>query len=60
MLGIVPPQVQGLALLVELREVPVSPFLQPMKVPLNSNTTLWLISHSSQFCVINELAEGTL
>lgn len=32
-------------------EVSVSPILQHVKVPLNCSTTLWHISHSSQFCV---------
>jgi len=45
---IVPSQVQDFAFsLVELREVPVSPFLQPVKVILNGSTTLWCISHFS-------------
>ncbi|KAK4818982.1 LOW QUALITY PROTEIN: hypothetical protein QYF61_022649 [Mycteria americana] len=59
--GVVPPQVQDLALLlVEVHEVPVSPFLQPVEVPLDGSMTLWCISHSSQFGVIRQLAEGTL
>ncbi|KAK4810833.1 hypothetical protein QYF61_008805 [Mycteria americana] len=54
-------QVQDFALpLVELHEVPVSPFLQSVQVPLDGSTTLWHISHSSQICVISKLAEGTL
>ena len=35
-------------------------FLQPVKVPLDSSMTLWLISHSSPFCVICKLAQGAL
>ncbi|KAK4826285.1 hypothetical protein QYF61_007132 [Mycteria americana] len=59
--GLVPPQVQDFALHpVELYEVPVSPFLQPVQVPLDGSTTLWHISHSPQFCVICKRAEGTL
>ena len=46
--------------LVELHEPPVSPFFQPVKVPLDGSTTFWSINHSSQFCVISRLAEGTL
>ncbi|KAK4809169.1 hypothetical protein QYF61_006427 [Mycteria americana] len=44
------PQVQVFALLlVELHEVPLSLFLQPVEVPLDGSTTLWCISHPSQF-----------
>ena len=56
---VVPPQDFALPL-VELHEVPASPFLQPVEVPLDGSTTLWPISQSSQFCVICKLAEGTL
>ncbi|XP_075345302.1 small conductance calcium-activated potassium channel protein 2-like isoform X2 [Mycteria americana] len=39
-------KVQDLALpLVELHEIPVSPLLQPVEVPLDGNMTLWNISH---------------
>ena len=59
--GLVPPQVQdSVILLVDLHEVPVSPFLQRDKVPLDGSTTLWRVSHFSQFGVINKLAAGTL
>ena len=59
--GFVPPQVQDCALLfVELDEVPVSPFLQPVVVPLDGSTTVGCISHSSQFDVICKLAESIL
>ncbi|KAK4826730.1 hypothetical protein QYF61_010983 [Mycteria americana] len=59
--GIVPPQVQDFALsLDELHEVPVSPFLQPVQVPLDVSTTLWCVSHSSQLCAISILAEDAL
>ncbi|PKU44133.1 hypothetical protein llap_5545 [Limosa lapponica baueri] len=53
-----PPQVQDFVLLVELHEVPVSPFLQPSKVPLEGSMTLWCISQSSSLGVIYKLAEG--
>jgi len=47
-------------LLVELHEVPVNPFLQPVAVLLDGGTTFWCISHSPQFDVIIKLAKGTL
>jgi len=59
--GVVPPQVQDPALaLVELHQVPLFPALQPVWVLLNGSTAFWCIHHSSQFCVISKLAEGTL
>ncbi|KAK4832711.1 hypothetical protein QYF61_025172 [Mycteria americana] len=59
--GIVPLQVQDFALpLVEPQEVPVSPFLQAVEIPLDGSPTLWCIRHLSQFCVISRLAESTL
>ena len=40
---------QDLALsLVELHEASISPFLQPVEVPLDGSTILWYSSHSSQ------------
>jgi len=45
---------------VELHDVPVSPFLQPVQVSLDSSTTLWRISHSSHFCINRKLAEVAL
>lgn len=45
---------------VEIHEIPIDPFLQAVKVPLNSGTTIWCISHSSQFCLICDLAAGEL
>lgn len=58
---VLPPQVQGFVLhLIGCPDVPVSPFLQPAEVPLNSSTALWCMSHSSQLCVISKLIEGTL
>ncbi|KAK4818263.1 hypothetical protein QYF61_009968 [Mycteria americana] len=47
-------------LLVELHEVPFGPFLQPVEVPPDGSMTLWLISHSFQFCVVSKIAKGTL
>ncbi|KAK4832374.1 hypothetical protein QYF61_022229 [Mycteria americana] len=60
--GVVPPQEEQdfALLLVELHEIPVSPFLQPVKVPLDGSTTFWPISHSSQFCVISKLVKDEL
>lgn len=46
--------------LVELHEVPVSPFLWPVKVPLYGSMNLCCISHFSKFCSTCELAEGAL
>ena len=43
----------------ELSKVPACPFLQPVEVPLDGSTTLWCISHSSQFYVLSNLAEST-
>ena len=61
MRGVVPPHIQDFSLpFAELYNIPVSSFLQPVKVLLNGSLTLWCISHSSQFCVISKLAEGTL
>lgn len=34
--------------------------LQPVKVPMNSSTTLWLISRSFWSCIVIKLAEGAL
>lgn len=57
---VVPPQVQDFALsLVEHCEILVSPFLQPVKLPLDCNRIFGHISRSSQFGVIHKLAEGT-
>jgi len=58
--GVVPPQVQDLALaLVEPHQVPLCPTFQPVQVTLNDSTAFWCIYHSSQFSVISKLAEGT-
>ena len=59
--GLFLPRCRSLALaLVELHQVPLHPTLQPVQVSLNGSTALQCISHLSQFCVISELAEGTL
>jgi len=59
--GVVSPRVKDFAfLLVKLQEISVSPFPQVVGVPLNGSMTFWCISHSSQFCVISKIAEGTL
>lgn len=46
--------------LVEIPDVPVSPFLQPAEAPLGGSTTFWFLSHSSEMCVIRKVAESTL
>lgn len=46
--------------LVELCDVCVRPFLQPVEVPLDDHMTLWCIGYSSQFIVICKLAESGL
>jgi len=54
---VVVPHVQDFAFtVVELQEVPVRPFLQPV----NGGTTIWCISHSPQFCNICKLPEDVL
>lgn len=54
----VPPQMQDA--LIELCEVPGSPFLQTVQVPLDGNATFHHIIHSSQFSVTSIPAESTL
>lgn len=59
--SIVHSQVQDFVLLhAELHEAPVSPLFQPIKDPLDGSTTLWCISHSSQFRTISKLADSIL
>ena len=59
--GVVPLQVQDFAVLfVELHEIPLSPVLQPVQIPLDGSTATWCISRSSQYCVICKLAEVVL
>ncbi|KAJ7410836.1 hypothetical protein WISP_105756 [Willisornis vidua] len=59
--GIVPPQGLDLAFtIVDLHESPVSPFLQPMEVPLNGSTIVWCMHHCSQFCIICKPKECVL
>ena len=58
---VIPLQVQDFVFSFDgLHEIPVSPFLQPVEVPLDGSMTLWCISRSSQFCVISKLAHGAL
>ena len=45
---------------VEHDDVPVSPFLQPVKVSLNGSTSVWCVIHSSQFCIICKHTESAL
>ncbi|PKU41816.1 hypothetical protein llap_7868 [Limosa lapponica baueri] len=60
-LSCVPAQVQDFILtLIELHKVPVCPFLQLVEVPLDGSMTLMYSGHSSQICVICNLAECTL
>ena len=47
-------------LLVELYEVPASPFLQPTEVSLDGRTNIWSVEHSFQFFITCKLAEGAL
>lgn len=59
--GIIPPRVQDFAFaFVEIREIAVSPLLQPAKIFLNGSTSIWCISCFSQFCVIYKFSEGVL
>ena len=37
-----------------------SPFLQPVEVPVDARTSIWCISHSSQFCIICQADKGAL
>lgn len=56
---LLPLQRQDLAFIfAELDETPVGPFLQNVKVSLKANTTLWSISHRSQFHVLPKLAKS--
>lgn len=42
----------------EISEIPVSLFLQSVKIHLDGSMNLWCTSHLSQFCIICEFAEG--
>lgn len=58
--GIFLPQVQDFVLsFIEVPEVPVSSFFQPIDVLQDGSATLWWTSHSSKLC-IGKPAEGTL
>ena len=59
--GVITSQGQDFALpFYELHVIPASPFLQPVKVPMDDSMTLRCISCFLQFCVICRLAEGTV
>ena len=60
--GVVSPQVQDFVhpLEISFHEFPVSQSPQSVEVSLDNSMMLWYISHSSHFCVIIKLAEGTL
>lgn len=50
---------QDLAFLfAELDEIPVGQFLQKVKASLKASTTLWCISHCSQFCILPKLTKS--
>ena len=52
--GIIPAQVEDLVFpFLGLNEVPIKPFLQSVRVPLNCRTP-WCISYSSHFCIFCE------
>lgn len=49
-----PPKVQDLAFpFAELHEIPVDPFLHPIKVHLGSSRTVWSVNHSYQIFICN-------
>lgn len=53
--------VQGSALLlVESHQVPLHSSLQTVQVLLNSSTSFWCVSYSSQIHIVSKLAEGAL
>jgi len=59
--GVIPSQVPDFAFPpADLQETPLSPFLQPVEVPLGDSTALGCITQSSQFYVTCRLAEGAL
>lgn len=45
LLGALTPQVQDFAFLLDVQEIPASPFIQPVQVPLDESMTCWHISH---------------
>ncbi|PKU42183.1 neuronal acetylcholine receptor subunit alpha-4 [Limosa lapponica baueri] len=47
-------------ILVEFHQVPLSPTFWPVHVSLYGSKAFWCVSHSSQFCIISKVAEGTL
>ena len=59
--GVASTQVQDLAFrFVEPHEVHLGPLLKPVKVPLDSISSLWCVNGTPQFGVISKLAEGAL
>lgn len=58
---VIPPQVQKSAFpFVELHETPISPFFQPVKVPLNSSTTIWYMKSHIQHVYTQQSHKGPL
>lgn len=59
--AVIPSQAHHFAFpFVELHEIPVGPFFQPVEVPLNGTTTISCISCSSWFCATCELSGEAL
>lgn len=57
----IPSQMQDFVFaFVELHDIPVRPFLQPVKVPLNSSPALQCADCSPQFGVICTLVENAV
>ena len=44
----------------QFHEVPVGLLLQTFRVPLDGNTTIRCVSHSSRFCISCKIAKGAL
>jgi len=55
--GVLLLQVQDFALPRVERHVSLSPFLQPVEVPLDGSITFWCVSHSLRFGVAFKFAE---
>lgn len=54
----IPPQRQDFVPpFAKFHEVPVWPFLQPFKVPLNGNTALWYTNYFSLLCIFCRLQD---
>lgn len=56
----IPPQVQDFTFPHALHEFPVNPFLQPVSILLDANTTAGFLSRSSHLCAICKLAGSAL